>query len=133
MRHTAITLLIALFISQALAELKVKFVARVANVNEAHILNARNDNEAEDISHITDAKDIGDVDKDPTLQSSIDERSCEKICPRYYRPLCVSRDGELITYATPCEFKNELQCARVAHKRDVPLPKYKVLFDGACE
>ncbi|XP_034488491.1 uncharacterized protein LOC117792443 [Drosophila innubila] len=62
-----------------------------------------------------------------------DESSCEYSCPRYYRPVCVSRNGQLITFATPCEYHNQLRCANVAkrqHGQDAPI--FQLMYNNAC-
>ncbi|XP_030569381.1 uncharacterized protein LOC115768824 [Drosophila novamexicana] len=63
----------------------------------------------------------------------LDENSCEFSCPRYYRPVCVSRNDELITYATPCEFFNQLRCANVARQRGKETPTFQLLYHNACK
>ncbi|XP_017073874.1 uncharacterized protein LOC108109735 [Drosophila eugracilis] len=63
-----------------------------------------------------------------------DEESCEYSCPRYYRPVCVLRNGRQVTFATPCEFHNQVRCASVLRSRgqsnSVPIFQYQ--HDGAC-
>lgn len=61
------------------------------------------------------------------------EISCEFSCPRYYRPVCVRRNGELITYATPCEYHNRLRCANVARRLGhTDTPTYELVYYNAC-
>lgn len=61
------------------------------------------------------------------------EISCEFSCPRYYRPVCVRRNGELITYATPCEYHNRLRCANVARRLgQTDTPTYELVYYNAC-
>lgn len=61
------------------------------------------------------------------------EISCEFSCPRYYRPVCVRRNGELITYATPCEYHNRLRCANVARRLGrADTPTYELVYYNAC-
>lgn len=61
------------------------------------------------------------------------EISCEFSCPRYYRPVCVRRNGELITYATPCEYHNRLRCANVAKRLGrADTPTYELVYYNAC-
>jgi len=62
-----------------------------------------------------------------------DEFSCEYSCPRYYRPVCVRRDGELITFATPCEYHNQLRCANVAKRQHgIDTPTFQLMYNNAC-
>lgn len=61
------------------------------------------------------------------------EISCEYSCPRYYRPVCVRRNGELITYATPCEYQNRQRCANVAKRLGrTDTPTYELVYYNAC-
>ncbi|XP_017850178.1 uncharacterized protein LOC108605126 [Drosophila busckii] len=60
--------------------------------------------------------------------------SCEYSCPRYYRPICVQRNDQQITYATPCEYHNELRCAHVLNRlQDSPMPNFQFLYHSVCE
>ncbi|EDW87087.2 uncharacterized protein LOC6526253 [Drosophila yakuba] len=63
-----------------------------------------------------------------------DEETCEQSCPRYYRPVCVLRNGRNVTFATLCEFHNEVRCAhdlrRQGHGYTVPIFQYQ--HDGVC-
>ncbi|KAH8396059.1 hypothetical protein KR222_002446, partial [Zaprionus bogoriensis] len=60
--------------------------------------------------------------------------SCEYSCPRYYRPVCVRRNGALITYATPCEYHNRLRCANVARRQGrTDTPSYELMYYNACQ
>jgi len=62
-----------------------------------------------------------------------DEVSCEYSCPRYYRPVCVRRDGKLVTYATPCEYHNQLRCANVAKRQHgIDTPTFQLMYNNAC-
>ncbi|KAH8364961.1 hypothetical protein KR200_007398, partial [Drosophila serrata] len=61
-----------------------------------------------------------------------DEDSCEYSCPRYYRPVCVLRNGQPMTFATPCEFYNEVRCASVQQRRGQPVPHFQFLHNGSC-
>ncbi|EDV99895.1 GH12147 [Drosophila grimshawi] len=61
------------------------------------------------------------------------ELSCEYSCPRYYRPVCVSRNDELVTYATPCEFFNHLRCSNVAKRKGQATPTFQLLYHKACQ
>lgn len=63
----------------------------------------------------------------------LDENSCEYSCPRYYRPVCASRNDQLITYATPCEYFNHLRCASVARSQGKETPTYQLLYQSACK
>lgn len=61
------------------------------------------------------------------------EISCEYSCPRYYRPVCVRRNGKLITYATPCEYQNRLRCANVTKRLGrTDTPTYELVYYNAC-
>ncbi|XP_017054739.1 uncharacterized protein LOC108097143 [Drosophila ficusphila] len=63
-----------------------------------------------------------------------DEESCEYSCPRYYRPVCVLRNGRQVTFATPCEFHNQVRCASVLRSRGQgqSVPVFQYLHNGAC-
>ncbi|KAH8235678.1 hypothetical protein KR032_005270, partial [Drosophila birchii] len=61
-----------------------------------------------------------------------DEDSCEYSCPRYYRPVCVLRNGQSMTFATPCEFYNVVRCASVQQRRGQLVPHFQYLHNGAC-
>ncbi|XP_016948152.1 uncharacterized protein LOC108023336 [Drosophila biarmipes] len=63
-----------------------------------------------------------------------DEESCEYSCPRYYRPVCVLRNGRQVTFATPCEFHNQVRCASVLRSKGLGLsvPVFQYLHNGAC-
>ncbi|XP_017012059.2 uncharacterized protein [Drosophila takahashii] len=63
-----------------------------------------------------------------------DEESCEYSCPRYYRPVCVLRNGRPVTFATPCEFHNQVRCASVQRSRGQghSAPIFQYQHDGAC-
>ncbi|KAH8250463.1 hypothetical protein KR038_002199, partial [Drosophila bunnanda] len=61
-----------------------------------------------------------------------DEDSCEYSCPRYYRPVCVLRNGQPMTFATPCEFYNEVRCASVQQRQGQLVPHFQYLHSGAC-
>ncbi|XP_017870648.1 PREDICTED: uncharacterized protein LOC108618931 [Drosophila arizonae] len=64
----------------------------------------------------------------------LDESNCEYSCPRYYRPVCARRnDHQLITYATPCEYFNQLRCASVARSQGKEAPTYELLYQHACK
>ncbi|TDG43679.1 hypothetical protein AWZ03_009922 [Drosophila navojoa] len=63
----------------------------------------------------------------------LDENSCEYSCPRYYRPVCVKRNEQLITYATPCEYLNQLRCANVVRSQGKEAPTYQLLYQHACK
>ncbi|EDX03170.1 uncharacterized protein LOC27206535 [Drosophila simulans] len=64
-----------------------------------------------------------------------DEDSCEHSCPRYYRPVCVLRNGRNVTFATLCEFHNQVRCAndlrRQGHGYQMTIFKYQ--HDGGCQ
>jgi len=63
-----------------------------------------------------------------------DEDPCERSCPRYYRPVCILRNGRNMTFATLCEFHNQVRCAndlrRQGHGYVVPIFQYQ--HDGGC-
>ncbi|KAH8420553.1 hypothetical protein KR009_011322 [Drosophila setifemur] len=61
-----------------------------------------------------------------------DEESCEYSCPRYYRPVCVLRNGDAITIATPCEFYNKVRCSNVQKSRGIAAPTFNYQHDGPC-
>ncbi|XP_060664611.1 uncharacterized protein LOC132797112 [Drosophila nasuta] len=67
-----------------------------------------------------------------------DANSCEYSCPRYYRPVCVLRNGQPITYATPCEYHNQLRCTNVARRvaktaaAVAKLPSFELMYNTAC-
>nr|XP_016936778.1 uncharacterized protein LOC108015049 [Drosophila suzukii] len=63
-----------------------------------------------------------------------DEESCEYSCPRYYRPVCVLRNGRQVTFATPCEFHNQVRCASVLRSKGqgLSVPIFQYLHDGSC-
>ncbi|KAI8035285.1 uncharacterized protein LOC128260821 [Drosophila gunungcola] len=63
-----------------------------------------------------------------------DEESCEYSCPRYYRPVCVLRNGRQVTFATPCEFHNQVRCASVLKSRGQgqSAPVFQYQHNGAC-
>ncbi|KRF99542.1 uncharacterized protein Dwil_GK28124 [Drosophila willistoni] len=73
------------------------------------------------------AKNGNNIDAD-----SENEETCEYSCPRYYRPICVRRNGELVTFSTPCEFHNQLRCASVLKRQGKSVPSYQYLYNGAC-
>ncbi|XP_017139426.1 uncharacterized protein LOC108153835 [Drosophila miranda] len=61
-----------------------------------------------------------------------DEDSCEHSCPRYYRPVCVLRNHQLVTYATPCEYYNQLRCTSVRQRQGQTVPTFQFQYNGAC-
>ncbi|XP_022210440.2 uncharacterized protein LOC111066271 [Drosophila obscura] len=61
-----------------------------------------------------------------------DEDSCEYSCPRYYRPVCALRNHQLVTYATPCEYHNQLRCASVRQRQGQEVPTFQLQYNGAC-
>ncbi|XP_034669859.1 uncharacterized protein LOC117902536 [Drosophila subobscura] len=61
-----------------------------------------------------------------------DEDSCEYSCPRYYRPVCVLRNHQLLTYATPCEYHNQLRCASVRQRQGQAVSTFQFQYNGAC-
>ncbi|KAH8289653.1 hypothetical protein KR054_008627, partial [Drosophila jambulina] len=66
------------------------------------------------------------------VDSAEDEDTCEYSCPRYYRPVCVLRNGEPLTFATPCEFYNEVRCASVQQRKGHQVPHFQYLHNGSC-
>ncbi|KAH8295591.1 hypothetical protein KR018_006705 [Drosophila ironensis] len=62
-----------------------------------------------------------------------DEESCEYSCPRYYQPVCVLRNGKAVTYATSCEYHNQVRCANVLASRGVQqVPTFQFRHQGSC-
>ncbi|KAH8354369.1 hypothetical protein KR084_009422, partial [Drosophila pseudotakahashii] len=88
----------------------------------------------EDEEEEADAEDLLAQVEASAANLDEDEESCEYSCPRYYRPVCALRNGRQVTFATPCEFHNQVRCASVQRSRgqgqSVAIFQYQ--HDGAC-
>ncbi|EDV57178.1 uncharacterized protein LOC6542422 [Drosophila erecta] len=63
-----------------------------------------------------------------------DKETCEYSCPRYYRPVCVLRNSRNVTFATLCEFHNQVRCANALRRQGLgnPVPNFQYQHDGGC-
>lgn len=80
-------------------------------------------------------EDEDDFDGVPNFEmdDNEDEDSCEYSCPRYYRPVCVLRNGHMVTYATPCEYHNQVRCSIVEKSRGATrAPTFQFYHNGNC-
>ncbi|KAH8343283.1 hypothetical protein KR059_007730, partial [Drosophila kikkawai] len=93
------------------------------------LLNKDNDEEEDDDY---DDEEHGNNNLELDIDEDEDEDSCEYSCPRYYRPVCVLRNGQPMTFATPCEFYNVVRCASVQQRRGQLVPRFEYLHNGAC-
>ncbi|KAH8314195.1 hypothetical protein KR067_012986, partial [Drosophila pandora] len=80
-----------------------------------------------------DEEDDFDGVPDFEMDNNEDEDSCEYSCPRYYRPVCVLRNGHMVTYATPCEYHNQVRCSIVQKSRGgTRAPTFQFIHNGNC-
>ncbi|KAH8272318.1 hypothetical protein KR026_001464, partial [Drosophila bipectinata] len=80
-----------------------------------------------------DGEDDFDNVADFEMDDNEDEDSCEYSCPRYYRPVCVLRNGHMVTYATPCEYHNQVRCSIVQKSRGgARPPTFEFWHTGSC-
>ncbi|XP_017116212.1 uncharacterized protein LOC108138501 [Drosophila elegans] len=101
--------------------------------NDEYLYDENGDNdEDEDEEEEDDAEDL--LAQAYAASPDEDEESCEYSCPRYYRPVCVLRNGRQVTFATPCEFHNQVRCASVLKSRGQghSAPVFQYQHDGAC-